>query len=102
MKTCFPCLLLNTGTYEINLNYPGGANAVIPDIKQITLMPKNTDNVNVDVVQRLKIIHLIGLFANGLAQIEDNFAAMVIWPWGISTADLSLLGRTKKTYKRHP
>ncbi len=75
---------------------------MITDIKQITLMPKYTDNANVDVVQRLTIIHLIGMFANCLAQIEDNFVAMVIWPWGISTAGLSLKGETKKTDKRHP
>ncbi len=75
---------------------------MITDLKQITLMPKYTDNANVDVVQRLKIIHLIGMYANCLAQIGDNFAAMVIWPSGISTADLSLKGETKMAGKRHP
>ncbi len=51
---------------------------MIPDIKQITLMPKYTANANVDVVQRLNTIHLIGMYANCLAQIGDNFVAMVI------------------------
>ncbi len=90
MKARFPCVVLNTGTYEINLNYSGGANAVITHIKQITLMPKYTANANVDVVQRLNTIHFIGMFANWLAQIGDNFVALVIWPWGISTTSLSL------------
>ncbi len=43
---------------------------MITDIKQITLMPKYTDNANVDVVQRLNTIHLIGMYANAWLRLE--------------------------------